>query len=331
MATGTDVTTEIQQLADTLAKASIGSIDHGVNAKSIALSSSLVTDRLVELLSTGYKLKDIVPLTGFGSSPLDFRLRFHFETDNIIDLPTGDFIVSVALTTKSVKRILKPTEPITPSTVAVPFSLAVPSRATEYKTPVVELRSRLNRVQAFLRSHISEDTETRLRREGFNQTLPSIDTNVVTGTETAGTTDDSTNDSLDDTVATSEQPTDRGPRVEGVNQTPLSADTNVGTGTETAGTTDDNTNDILDDTIITSEQPTDWGPRVEGVNLLLRGYGDTQYGTATSSTYGSMVDTNYGTGTPTAGTTDDSGNDTHSDTTLDFMIDISADFRVDTV
>jgi hypothetical protein len=168
MAKEADVAAAIQQLADSLVAASNGSIDYAVNAKAIALTSSLVTDRLRELLSTGYRLKDITPITGFGSSLRDFRLRFHLETDDIIDVPTADFIVLVELTTKSVKRILDANEAVAPSTVPVPFSLAVPSQARQIQTPVTELTTRFNRAQAFFQRQFLPGTEGQLRLQGYN-------------------------------------------------------------------------------------------------------------------------------------------------------------------
>jgi hypothetical protein len=199
MAPKADVRAAVQQLADTLAKDSIGSIDHAVNAKAIALSSPLVTDKLIELLSTGHKLKDIVPLTGFGSSLLDFRLRFRFSTDNLIDLPTGDFIVSVELPTKSVKRILEPSAPLDPSTVAAPFSLAVPSQAAAIRTPVTQLTNRFNRAQAFFRRQglirpLGGYGDTAFWSESQTQYGSPVDTNYGTESYSDGIPDDTMND-----------------------------------------------------------------------------------------------------------------------------------------
>jgi hypothetical protein len=192
----------IEQLADILAKDSIGSTDHVINAKTIALSDSGVVDRLVDLLAKGYRLKDITPVVGYGSSPLDFRLRFHLESNEMIDLPTADFTVLMELTTKSVRRILEPTEPISPSTVPLPFSLAIPSMARDFRTPRSELTNRLNREQAFFRRHpdiasaepIEVPPATRWPSVYTSPYASPIDTNSGTGTDTAGTTDDSVND-----------------------------------------------------------------------------------------------------------------------------------------
>ena len=137
----TDVTDEIQHLAETCSEESAGSIDYFTNAKAIALKAAIVIEKLTELLSAGCKLKSIEPVPGFASLPLDFRLRFHLESDKIIDLPTSDFVVVIELPTRSVKRLMQPDEAVAPLTVAAPFSLAVPSEAATHKVPVSELAS----------------------------------------------------------------------------------------------------------------------------------------------------------------------------------------------
>ena len=79
MASSKDIDPAIQQLTEASVNMAVGSIDYAINAKAIAMQAAEVTDRLREVLAKGYRLKVIEPITGFGSSLLDFRLQFRFK------------------------------------------------------------------------------------------------------------------------------------------------------------------------------------------------------------------------------------------------------------
>ena len=184
----------LDQLAATAAQESIGSIDHAANAKAIALRDETVREKLAEVLSDGYKLKAIAALTGYGASPMDFRLKFHFESEATIDLPIKDFIASVELPTKSVKRILSKPEEMRSPTVGAPFSVAVPSRAPEYRTPTSEIAAKRSSERRFIGSLSLGGTVSRLRQEGFSvQPLDPCDTYYDTVTDTHSETSLQTN------------------------------------------------------------------------------------------------------------------------------------------
>lgn len=192
--TSQEIDTALDQLSTTAAEESIASIDHAVNAKAIAVRDETVRERLAATLSDHYKLKSITPLTGHGTTPMDFRLMFHFESEALIDLPVRDFVVSVELPTKSVKRIIDKPEEMKPLTVTAPFSLAVPSRAQEYKTPISEVATRVSSERQFLSSLAPPGTISNLRREGFNvQPLSPCDTFFTTSTHTVSSTSLQTN------------------------------------------------------------------------------------------------------------------------------------------
>ena len=175
----------IRNLVETHSDASVGSIDYVTNAKAIALKAEIVIAKLTELLSAGYRLKSMEPVHGFASLPPDFRLRFHLESDNVIDLPTSDFVIAIELTTKSVKRLMQPDEAVASSTIAAPFSLAVPSRATAHKIPASELTNKYRRARAFFESRLPSDADERLRVGGFaRQPRSGVDTEWETPTTT---------------------------------------------------------------------------------------------------------------------------------------------------
>jgi len=218
VANETDVNAAIERLATALTQDAIGSIDHATNAKAIAISSDLVINRLRELLSADHRLKEISAITGYGSSLQDFRLQFRFQTDDMIDLSDNVFIVSVDLPTRSVKRIVDPSEAIGPSALNVPLSVAIPSQVPLIKTPLTELQNRFNRTRAFFRDMPLTDAEQRLRRHGYTQALRSGDATMTdqtfvsntwvtspatcmvnTTVDTNGTTDDQT-DEVNDTA-----------------------------------------------------------------------------------------------------------------------------------
>ena len=146
-----DVDAAIAALKETSVSRAVGSIDYGINATAIAVQAPEVIDRLRSVLSKGYRLKAIQPITGSGSSLMDFRLRFRFHSDDIIDVGIEDFVVSVELPTKTVNRILDPGETIQPAAVPVPFVLAVPSQAPQTMTSATELDDNRRRAQLFFR------------------------------------------------------------------------------------------------------------------------------------------------------------------------------------
>jgi len=204
-----EIQRELDQLLTAVTDESVGSIDHATNAKVIALKDSGVRDKLVGIMSEGHRLKSITPLVGYGASPMDFRLRFHFESDALVDLSQRDFIASVELPSKSVKRILDDQTEGTLTPIHAPFSLAVPSLAREYKTPVSELQARTSVERQFLGSLSIGTAVGQVRRQGYNvQALESCDTLLNTPQNTITTTSLATNAStttFSDGVADDEQ------------------------------------------------------------------------------------------------------------------------------
>ena len=71
-----DVSGIVQDLAERARMESIGSIDHAVNAKAVALSNDEVKAAIREMLDRDYQLIAIEPVRGFGSSLMSFPLRF---------------------------------------------------------------------------------------------------------------------------------------------------------------------------------------------------------------------------------------------------------------
>ena len=69
----------VAELATRARNDSIGSIDHVVNAKAIALSNSEVQTMIGELLERDFQLIAIQPLRGFGSALMSFPLQFIFR------------------------------------------------------------------------------------------------------------------------------------------------------------------------------------------------------------------------------------------------------------
>ena len=180
-----EIERELDHLLTSAIDDSIGSIDHATNAKVIALKDQAVKHKLTESLTEGYRLKSITPLVGYGGSPLDFRLRFLFGSDALIDLPRRDFIVSVELPARSVKRILDDQTEGAPISVQAPFTLAVPSQATEYRTPASELQGRSSLGQEFLAPLSLSAAFAQASAQGYNvPQISSCDTYFTTARNT---------------------------------------------------------------------------------------------------------------------------------------------------
>ena len=165
---GNEFKEAVERLAEGANNESVGSIDYATNARAIALKAELEQDKIVEVLEEGYRLRSIVPLSGRGFSPNDFRLRFQFEKEQVVDLPDRDFVVIVDLPAKAVTRTVPFEHGAESEVPPLPFSLAVPSRAREVSPPLVELADRFAREWEFARRLSLTNTFEDLRAEGLN-------------------------------------------------------------------------------------------------------------------------------------------------------------------
>jgi hypothetical protein len=149
----------VEKLANDCVSQSIGSIDYGLNAKAIALMNPDVKKRIIEQLESGFRLVEIAPLSGFGSSLMNFKVLFQFEpTDSDpktrppIDLKSRSFVVSVELPTKAVLGIADDAPTAVPQSFDVPFSVAFPNLNASRPVPMSETAAARDRQAAYFRS-----------------------------------------------------------------------------------------------------------------------------------------------------------------------------------
>jgi hypothetical protein len=130
---------------------SIGSIDHALNAKAIALSNEKVQAALREVLDRNFQLVAIQPLRGFGSALLSFPLNFVFRprAESGPVALNESFVVIVELPTRTIKRISKTA---TPTGSDVPFAIAANAQFEPPRTPASMLAPRRQREAAYFRN-----------------------------------------------------------------------------------------------------------------------------------------------------------------------------------
>jgi hypothetical protein len=206
---------KLEEMAQRARERSVGSIDPGVNAQAIALSSDIVRERLEPLLGRGGRVLAVKPIAGSGFSPNEFALSIEVE---LPDSDQGDtqFIAWVDIPGRIVQRVTTGL-PVGVQPTA-PFSIMVPSAAPTIQTPVEDVRLRRIREFEFIEKLKIDDLLELLRKKGFN--LPSQDgygdtkystrvstpiesgttTTFGTASESGGTADDSKPDSQYDSM-----------------------------------------------------------------------------------------------------------------------------------
>ena len=147
-----DVSGIVQDLAERARMESIGSIDHAVNAKAVALSNDEVKAAIREMLDRDYQLIAIEPQRGFGSSLMSYPLRFAFRagaSGGPIALDES-FVVLVELPVQAVKRISRSPESARVSDV--PFVVAASGRAQAARVPFMDVSQRDAREASFFQN-----------------------------------------------------------------------------------------------------------------------------------------------------------------------------------
>lgn len=192
---------DIDDLAARFNEASIGAIDFGINAKAITLRDEKVRDKILSFLDEGYKLVDVVPRSGYGSSLMNFKIAFIFKSesgDSSIEIEKKGFIVTVEIPTRAVKKISDITSYEQVSDT--PFSLAIPSNSPNVITPTDdEILGRRDRERDFLERLNLRDLLDLMRNhpdlmEGENTATDTpyqttAESEVDTKTDTNGVTD----------------------------------------------------------------------------------------------------------------------------------------------
>jgi hypothetical protein len=179
-----NVSRAIEELAQRFAQESIGAIDHGVNARAIALMDAKLRSNLEERLARGYTLVRVAPRSGYGSQTDNFVIGFEFRkpsADKLVDLDTTFLRVSVNLPARAVVRI----EEVTHSPFEaddVPFAVAVPSRAGEAVTLSELLTGTRQRERDFMRGLGLTDLVRTRDGDGWLQSSNNTFVDTSTGT-----------------------------------------------------------------------------------------------------------------------------------------------------
>jgi hypothetical protein len=186
----------VDDLVERARAESIGSIDHAVNAKAIALGDGDVQSAIRELLGRDYQLVAIEPLRGFGSSLMSFPLRFVFRpgaNSGPIALDES-FVVLLELPTRTVKRISRSSE--LPSASDVPFVVAAIARVEPSRFTAAEMAPRYEREALFYRAVGLENLGWAPGAAGTDQTITILRRTTATdATYTDVTTDGNMTDS----------------------------------------------------------------------------------------------------------------------------------------
>ena len=193
-----DVSGIVQDLAERARMESIGSIDHTVNAKAVALSNDEVKAAIREMLDRDYQLIAIEPVRGFGSSLMSFPLHFSFRAGAGSGPIALDefFVVLVELPVQAVKRISR--SPELSRVSDVPFVVAASARAQAARVPFMDASQRDAREASFFQN-IGLGA-WRPGASGTDETATAVIKYVDT-TSTVDTTAWSPNHVVDDTYA----------------------------------------------------------------------------------------------------------------------------------
>jgi hypothetical protein len=200
-----NVSKVIEELAQRYYEESIGAIDHGINARAIALKDKKIRQYLEEHLSKGYTLVRVSPLSGYGSQPDNCAIVFEFRKtspDRLIDLDRSFLRVAVNLPARVVANFEEASD--SPFEKAdTPFVVAVPSGASEAITLSDLLDDSRQRERNFMRGMgISDLVRTRDGSEWMQSTNNTFwDTSISTTSQTdystsinSGYTPDTIND-----------------------------------------------------------------------------------------------------------------------------------------
>lgn len=183
-----DVIKIIDDLAESFSKDSVGAIDHGVNARAIALQDVKFRSYLAENFERGRTLVRVSPNSGYGSQTDNFVVVFEFRepsTGEIVDLGTVFCRVTVNLPGRAVSKF-EETENSPFDFENVPFAVAVPSKAGEAVTLGDVLARVREKERDFMRGLGLIDLVR--SRDGNGWLLSANNTFVDTSTGTTSTT-----------------------------------------------------------------------------------------------------------------------------------------------